>query len=380
MNSGEWRVESGEWQLETEAWRVRSEQLAVGSLHSRLTPRPSSLVRRARPRGLAPLEMVLSLPILLFVMALIINYGTVASWKVRGLSAARHAVWSSRWPRTPEASPRPEYWPPAARMTPTEAGNVLELDDPRVDLPVARGPLPNHFVVHERLLDPTRGLRQGNSHLEREFPLLARMGAYDLDARHRFLDDKWQYQRTNWPDEGELLPENAWRRIPVIYRLPRVGAWLVSAYTAAANAILGAPFRADLAPLETWKDDEFVGYALRFGWGMPRQDFHPGLQRFCTLDAGTADRHVQKLIDHIQGSVQRDEEGQTVRRIPSVAEQLTDAFIALYRRVIRELEAQSEAASATEAAGMQAEIAELESRISILERFRATLQGQSHES
>ena len=92
-----------------------------------------------RARGLAPLEMVLSLPILLFLMALIINYGTVASWKVRGLSAARHAVWSSRWPRARDASPRPGYWrPPESEMGARGAGDVPELDDLRVDLPVVR--------------------------------------------------------------------------------------------------------------------------------------------------------------------------------------------------------------------------------------------------
>jgi len=51
-------------------------------------------------RGLSTLEMVLALPVLLMIMALIINFGTVAAWKVRGLCAARHAVWSSRWPRS----------------------------------------------------------------------------------------------------------------------------------------------------------------------------------------------------------------------------------------------------------------------------------------
>ena len=34
-------------------------------------------------RGLAMLELVLALPILLFIMALIFNYGVVAKWKVR---------------------------------------------------------------------------------------------------------------------------------------------------------------------------------------------------------------------------------------------------------------------------------------------------------
>lgn len=259
------------------------------------------------------------------------------------------------------------------------AGGVPELDDPRVDLPVARGPLPNDFLVHQELLDPTRGLRRGEARLERNYPMLAKLGPYDLQARHRFLDDKWPYQRTGWADQGELLPTNAWRRIPVIYRLPRVSSFYVNAYVAAANAIAAATFRDDLAPLETWKDDEFVGYALRFGWPVPRRDFHPQLRRFCTLDLAVADDHAQNLIDHIRGGVERDAEG-NVRRIPSVAERLAEAFIALYERVIRELEAQLNAVpppSPAEIAAMGAEINDLNAKIAILEQFLATLRSNA---
>lgn len=81
-------------------------------------------VRLRRRRGLSTLEMVLSLPILLFVMALMINYGTVACWKVRALSVARNAVWSTRWPRTGHSNPRPNIggpkgpaWMPAPQAT-----------------------------------------------------------------------------------------------------------------------------------------------------------------------------------------------------------------------------------------------------------------------
>ena len=48
-------------------------------------------------RGLAPLELVLALPILLFVMALIVCYGTISAWKVREHSVARLAAWETGW-------------------------------------------------------------------------------------------------------------------------------------------------------------------------------------------------------------------------------------------------------------------------------------------
>ncbi|MBI2480878.1 MAG: pilus assembly protein [Planctomycetia bacterium] len=54
-----------------------------------------------RRRGLAPLEFVLWLPVLLFVMALMVNYGTIATWRVRSEIVSQHAAWRTRWPRNP---------------------------------------------------------------------------------------------------------------------------------------------------------------------------------------------------------------------------------------------------------------------------------------
>ena len=337
-------------------------------------PRSRRIKKRPHSRGLAPLEMVLALPLLLFIMALMVNFGTVASWKVRGLSTARHAVWSSRWPRTSGATPRPGYWPPSAEMRAVEAGNVVELDDPRVDLPVARGPLPNGFLVHEDLLDPTRGLRRGESHLVRRFPMLAKLGEYDLEPKTRILDDKWQYQRTKWPEEGEYLPENVWRRIPVIYRLPHVSSTLVNNYAGAVEAIRNAPFREDLRPLELWKDEEFITYSARFGWSLSRRDLHTQLRHFCSLDAEVADREVQSVVDRTQGRGRRDDRNW----IPGVSWQLTGAFISLYERVIGELEDRINAVPPPlpgDVPIMQAEIAALEGKISILEQFQERLES-----
>lgn len=316
--------------------------------------------RPRRRRGLSTLEMVLSLPILLFIMALMINFGTAACWKIRALSVARHAVWGSRWPRTGFNNPRPKYWPDTAHSAAHEAGEVPELDDPRVDLPVARGPLPA-ATVKEDMLDPTRGLRRGSADITREFPLLAKMGEYEMDARTHLLDDKWQYQRMG-------LPRNVHRRIPVIYALAKAPAGVANAYVQAAMAILGTAFRDQLAPLD--RDDEFIYYSLLFGWGSGPPDFHPRLQRFCTLDPDVANQRKEHLIARIEGKVIRDAEGNVRRRIPSVAERMTEAFIGLYRRVIREYRNRGT---------VGAEIPALEQKISTLTEFLQVLRGQQNE-
>lgn len=312
--------------------------------------------------------MVLALPLLLFIMALMINFGVVASWKVRGLSVARHVLWGSRWPRSGSGNPRPAYWPETAGVGTGGPAHVAELDDPRLDQPVARGPLPLGTEVRAELLDPTRGLRRGSAEIRRAFPLLARMGDYHLTARTCLLDDKWQYQRMG-------MGHNRQRRIPVIYALAKAPPGLVDAYVQAVVAILYAPFRPQLAPLD--RDDEFIQYGRRFGWGGGAPDFHPRLRRFCSLDLLLAAQRVEDLIDRIQGEVQRDEDGNVTRRIPCVAEKMTRAFINLYERVIQELQRQISASPpppAGQLASIQAEIDQLEAKIDVLSQFLETLQ------
>lgn len=343
--------------------------------------------RLHRRNGLSTLEMVLSLPILLFMMALMINFGTVSSWKVRGWLAARHAAWQSRWPRNLGDFPRPDYWPPSASMGAGGGGAVTELDDPAVDQPVVRGPWLLNTQVDESLFDPVRGLRHGSSHLTREYPLLGRLGDYHLSTQTLLLDNKWQFERFG-------LSSTRQRRIPVLYTFPQTDASFADAYLNAALAIYYAPFRPDLFPLD--RDDEFIGYSQRFGWGSGAPEFHPDLQNCCGLldeDAGScchpgrgvafccrnhavAQELVTGLVDRIQGKVERDDDGNVVRRVPCVAERMARAFINLYQRVIRELQDQIAATPpppAGEIASMQAEISDLEAKIDTLNQYVETL-------
>ena len=319
-------------------------------------------------RGLAPLEFVLALPILLFIMALMVNFGTVACWKVRALNVARHALWSTRWPRSGATDPLPKFWPPTAGPTASGLGNAPMIDDPRVNQPVARGPLTG-AVVNADLLDPTRGLREGSSNLTRGFAMLGKMGAYTLKANTVMLDDRWQY-----PQMG--LWANRQRRIPVIYALQKAPAGLVNAYVQAAVAILRAPFREALKPLD--RDDEFIFYGTLFGWGAGAPDFHPRLSGFCSLERPLADERVNELIDRIQGKVERDAEGHIVRRIPDLAERVTRAFIGLYQRAIRaykELMSADPPPPPGEIAAMQAQIDQIQKKIDTLNQFLQTLQN-----
>ena len=75
--------------------------------------------------GLAPLELTLSLPIMLFVMGLMIIVGTTASWKIRTVTNSRQAVWRTIDPRDGEEDPHSRGWPSAARMEIEEGSRDL---------------------------------------------------------------------------------------------------------------------------------------------------------------------------------------------------------------------------------------------------------------
>ena len=318
----------------------------------------------SRRCGLAMLELVLALPMLLFVMALIIGYGTVATWSVRGNSVARLAVWESRWPRSGATDPRPSYWwPAAATMETSDQGTVPGMDDSRVDLPVARGPMPQ-ATVNSELLDPTRGLREGSADLTRKYPLLGKMGTYTIGTQTWLIDDKWQYQRMG-------LASTWQRRIPVLYTLAEAPPSMVNSYIQAVLAIAHAPFFQQLRPLDN--DPDYIYYNTLFGWGGP-PDFYPRVQPMCTTDRQLTDKSVARLIDHIQGNNSKR------RRIPSVAEVMAQQFLGLYQRALAAFQAAEKANPPASPAMLnlaQTQIPLLQTDIAELTKFLQTIQASN---
>ncbi|MGO9112190.1 MAG: hypothetical protein ACLP9L_23430 [Thermoguttaceae bacterium] len=318
-----------------------------------------------RRRGLAMLELTMALPILLFIMALIINYGTIAAWKVRENSVARLEVWETRWPRSGSTDPRPGYWPATASMESSDQGTVAGMDDSRVDLPVARGPMPQ-ATVNSNLLDPTRGLREGSAGLTRKCPLLGKL-SYSITAKTWLVDDKWQYQRMGMGSNWQL-------RVPVLYALAEAPASLVNSYVQSVLAIAQAPFLAQLAPLD--HDPDFIYYGALFGWGGAPNFYREWayLQRMCTTDHRLTDPAVNSLIDRIQGN-------RTKRpRVASLAEHMAKQFLGLYERALRAFQASLNAnppAPPQMIALAQSQIPELQTKIEELKNFLHTIQASS---
>jgi len=218
--------------------------------------------------------------------------------------------------------------------------------------------------VHTELLDPTKELRHASAKITRDFPLLKKMGKYDLEANMRLLDNKWQYLRMSWPEKEYRLSSTLDRRIPVIYDLAKAPRELVNAYVQALLTMLSAPFAHQLAPLD--RDDEFLryrGYAPNFYQSVR-------LGGFCSADREAATLPVEDLVDRIQGNPGPP------RKIPSLAERMTGAFLGLYKGEIARLKAILDSTPPVlpgESAAILSQIGQLEAKVKQLERFQSTL-------
>jgi hypothetical protein len=299
----------------------------------------------------------MALPIVLLVMALMVNFGSVASWKIRALSVARNQLWSHRFPRDGSTYPRPAYWPASAGMGAGGASAVTSLDDPQVYQPVVRGPMVGNFSVHSDLLDPTQGMQTGSADLERTFTMLRRMGTYHLRALERaFSQNCWQF-------ETKGLHWNRERRTLHLYELPQTGKELGLAikYVNAVAKIFYAPFQVDLWPLDS--DVDHILYNYRFGWGHGAPDFHPWLGNFCSTEEDDVKTKADDLIDRIQGNKER--------HIASLAETMSQAFINYYHQVINALQQQLNSQPPPpqdQISAIQQEIADLEQKIKQLQQ------------
>jgi hypothetical protein len=301
--------------------------------------------------GLSALELVLALPFLLGIMALMVNIGNVACWKVRSLTVARQAVWGARWARTGSSDPTPAYWPENANRRVIEAGNVT--------IDQAMGSLQNPPILADNdKLDPSRGLREGTAAVSRRFPMLRSLGSFTVQAQDYLLDDKWQYQEMG-------IPTNTYRRSPTIYiniqQIPSNVDTIYEQFSASLNYL-----RTSLRPLDN--DIEFIYYKWWLTGSINRApDFHPRLQLpFPILDREDVKRPIADLIDHIQGK-------KDIPKVPSVAEIMTQDFIDLYQNVIDRLNRLKQT-NPTQTAAIETAIARFQAKIDTLNQFLQTLQ------
>ena len=300
-------------------------------------------------RGVGTLELVFALPVLLFITALIINFGVLSTWRIGGQAAARNALWQGQVSETP-----PSWQPPATAGIGADQAYAV-LDEPAMNKAVARGPLPAANVDAE-LLDFSRGAVEGTARLTRTIPMPPRMVDANIDVRLSRLQDVWTYDSTR-------MGGNVERRTKVLWALAKAPATMSQAYIAAVVAVYFAAYQADLAPLDRERDFP------RFHHGSP--DFHPRLTSFCGLDAeGVLAGPGTQLIERIAGV------HQPPRHVAGVPETMTRSYLSLYKGELRRLEDllnSDPPLPAAERADIQAQLAalhtELDPKIAQLEAY-----------
>jgi hypothetical protein len=247
----------------------------------------------------------MALPLLLMLMALIVVFGTAASWKVRTEVVSRDAMWRARSPRQGHELPRPAAWPSSADMGVRGNAPIPAIDDPALRQPVARGPLPGGVSVNSALLNYARGAAAGTADITRNPPMLDKLGPYRFHVENPILEDRFQF--------GEMgLGGNRQRRLPVIYELPRAPQALEQAYVRAVVAIETSPVQVLLRPLD--RDEEFLAF---YRWA---PDFHPRVQSFATLDVEWVEKNRVRPV---------------VRQIENLPQRMASAFVGLYEAMLR---------------------------------------------
>lgn len=171
---------------------------------------------RHRRAGLAPLELTLSLPIMLFVMGLMIIVGTTGSWKARAVTNTRQSAWRTLWPRDGHNDPNPRGWPQSAAMEQQDESELVDFD-PYEQHDVVRGqplqaPTGESLRVEEGLFDMQDDVIRGFAEMERDYPVMGNMGPgrIHLQREHPVLDNRWQFQEMR-------LSSNRQRRITFLY-------------------------------------------------------------------------------------------------------------------------------------------------------------------
>jgi hypothetical protein len=289
--------------------------------------------------GLAPVELVLAIPLVMFTVALSVIVGTASCWKIRSSVVARNEIWTYRMPRDDApANPRSEGWPVGATANHYGGGPMTELNHGAFQNPIVRGPLQN-IQVNGNRFDPTAGVRVGHSHIDRTPAMLPRMGQYQFDLEHRLLDGKWQYWQMG-------MGSNNSRRVPGGY--PSILRPDQNPAREVAGRIAIAPFRPDLDVLD--RDEE-----LR-AWRGNYVEFHPPLRGFCHLDP---ERVRAENILGRRGLLE------TIERVPRT---MTNTFLSMYRGQLQVLQNDP-----IPDAAQQAQIAELQQKIEVLEDYLASL-------
>jgi hypothetical protein len=93
-----------------------------------------------RRRGLAPVELVLALPVWMLLASAMVIVGNLGAWKIRGHVAVREAAVRSQWPRTRGTEANSTEWNRRSSIMHVRPASNPGTTDPLSGHPVIRGP------------------------------------------------------------------------------------------------------------------------------------------------------------------------------------------------------------------------------------------------
>ena len=322
--------------------------------------------------GLAPLELVLSLFFLLLMMALIINFGTIASWRARGNTAARFAVWRTVGLRTGAAYPNPPNWTtqtatagllpglPANPQTIGLAWNQGDLMQPALRGPAVVDPSSgNSFQVGNfQYVEMVNQMQIGSASLTKKMPLIPKLRQSSIKPMHPVLDPLWRFEDMSPKTNSFAMRNNGdWRAYQwYLFEPQQLGNGdllnLYMQFQQADQKIQQNGGAASLLPLD--RDDELTA------WRGSPPDFYPRLNGCEILPS-----NVQMNLVSGKGGLISRIEGPNGGGRGGVPDQLSQAFLNMYNQQLKQAQQQQPPD--------QQLISQLQDKIQQMQQFRATL-------
>ncbi len=326
-------------------------------------------IEATRRSGLAPLELVLVLPILLFVMALMVNVGTGGAWKLRTQIYSRQSTWRALEQRLGQNDPHPGNWPSDATLNFSQSTPSPVPFDPFAGQTVVRGPMLTDPIQGESLpvktgyLNMVPNLVKGTARISRPYPLLP-----GLPGKLAFRRDHVIFDGTRFQFSTMNLYSNTARRVVNLYPLMLAARAPdeVQDYQDAAMAVAQNPNAPDLLPL-TGGDPEVMELI-----GKKSPNFQPTLLTKNNWRMTTIPQVRTRIPDYCEantGTVKSAKVQPFLRAIRNVPHNLSDYYLGVYQRVIQQIEKMEDPKPPED----QKLLEELKTKRDQIQKFKASL-------
>lgn len=268
----------------------------------------------------------MALPLLLAVMALIVNFAHAATWKVRAATNARLAMWRHRPMWNADGDPKPfNFWPVGASLGVGNGSRISAVDPIWQQQAIAqawiKGPVfvaPGGYlgVRNNRVNEMAEGVSQGNANVTQRYPFMPSMGNLSMQADHSLLDSVWQYHTMGY-GWNEARRANGW------WQLEDSPDWagLKQVFLAADARMRQNPQRNLMTPLD--RDEDLM---RMFGPRSSGSDFY-SKQEFYSNDPRQV--HDQQIVppggflDNIKGNKPFGQRG--------VCERMASSYLQMYQ-------------------------------------------------